>query len=295
MKQFVDLHIHSSYSDGIHKPGKLVAMAAEKGLKAIALADHDAVSGIDEALEAGERLGVEVIPAVELSVEFRKYQDVHLLGYYIDYNDIVFMEKLAVFRESRDSRGHAIIVNINAKLERENKGSISYEEAEALAEGAFGRPHIARVLVDKGFAHDLQDAFERYLVPCNEPKRYFPMEEALAEIRRLCGISVLAHPTSITEDRHILAAIIKELAAKGLEGIEVFNNMCSNDDSSYLERQAIDLGLVITGGSDFHGIEAGIEMGVGRGHLAVPYSSAEALKRLHEEKRSALTSIIAHS
>lgn len=287
MKQFVDLHMHSSYSDGIHKPEKLVAMAAEKGLKAIALADHDAVEGIDEALEAGERLGVEVIPAVELSVEFRKYHDVHLLGYYIDYHDAVFLEKLAAFRESRDRRGQAIIVNINAKLERENKGSMSYEEAEALAEGAFGRPHIARVLVDKGFAHDLQDAFERYLVPCNVPKRYFPMDEALAEIKRLRGISVLAHPTSISEDRNTLTAIIKELAAMGLEGIEVYNNMCSNDDMSFLERQAIDHGLVMTGGSDFHGIEAGIEMGVGRGHLSIPYSSAEALKRLHEEKRSA--------
>lgn len=287
MKQFVDLHMHSSYSDGIYKPEKLVAMAAEKGLMAIALADHDAVEGIDEALEAGERLGVEVIPAVELSVEFRKYHDVHLLGYCIDYHDAVLLEKLAAFRESRDRRGQAIIVNINAKLERENKGSMSYEEADALAEGAFGRPHIARVLVDKGFAHDLQDAFERYLVPCNVPKRYFPMDEALAEIRRLRGISVLAHPTSITEDRSILTAIIKELAAMGLEGIEVYNNMCNDDDMSFLERQAIDHGLVMTGGSDFHGIEAGIEMGVGRGHLAIPYSSAEALKRLHEEKRSA--------
>lgn len=287
MKQFVDLHMHSSYSDGIHKPEILVAMAAEKGLKAIALADHDAVEGIDEALEAGERLGVEVIPAVELSVEFRKYHDVHLLGYYIDYHDAAFLEKLAAFRESRDRRGQAIIVNINAKLERENKGSMSYEEAEALAEGAFGRPHIARVLVDKRFAHDLQDAFERYLVPCNVPKRYFPMDEALAEIKRLRGISVLAHPTSISEDRNTLTTIIKELAAMGLEGIEVYNNMCSNDDMSFLERQAIDHGLLMTGGSDFHGIEAGIEMGVGRGHLAVPYSTAEALKRLHEEKRSA--------
>jgi len=286
MKQFVDLHMHSSYSDGIHKPEILVAMAAEKNLKAIALADHDAVEGIDEALEAGERLGVEVIPAVELSVEFKKHHDVHLLGYYIDYNDAVFLEKLADFRESRDHRGQAIIANINAKLEREKKGSMSYEEADALAEGAFGRPHIARVLVDKGFAHDLQDAFERYLVPCNVPKRYFPMEEALAEIRRLRGISVLAHPTSITEDRNTLKAIIKELAAMGLEGIEVYNNMCNDDDMSFLERQAIDHGLVMTGGSDFHGIEAGIEMGVGRGHLAVPYSSAEALKRLYEEKRS---------
>lgn len=276
--------MHSSYSDGVHKPEKLVSMAAERGLRAIALADHDAVEGIDEALEAAERLGVEVIPAVELSVEFGGHHDVHLLGYLIDHHDTAFLEKLDKFRESRDRRGQAIIANINAKLERERKERITYEEAEALAEGAFGRPHIARVLVDKGFANDMQDAFERYLVPCNVPKRYFPMDEALAEIRRLRGISVLAHPTSITEDRKLLAAIFRELAAKGLEGIEVYNNMCNIDEMGFLERQAVDLGLVMTGGSDFHGIEAGIEMGIGRGHLAVPYSCAEALKRLREKR-----------
>jgi len=283
MDYFVDLHLHSSYSDGIHKPAELVAMAAEKGLRAIALADHDSVEGIDEALEAGNRFGVEVIPAVELSVEFTKFHDVHLLGYHINHHDRDFHRKLAEFRERRDLRGQAIIANINAMLERHNKGNISYEEATALAEGALGRPHIARILIEKGFARDMQDAFVRYLEPCDVPKLYFPMEEALAEIRRLHGIAVLAHPTSITDERKALTRVVGELAAMGLDGLEVYNNMCRNDDMGFLERLAGDLGLVMTGGSDFHGIEAGIEIGVGRGQLAVPYRSVESLKRRRKE------------
>jgi len=277
----IDLHIHSTYSDGIYKPAELVAMAAAKGLKTIALADHDTVAGIDEALEAGQSRNVEVIPAVELSVQFDTYQDVHLLGYLIDHRDRTFLDKLAEFRTIRDQRGQAIIANINVKLQHEKKEAITYDEAVNFADGAFGRPHIARVLVNRGYAKDMQDAFERYLIPCDEPKRYFPMDEALAEIRRLGGIAVLAHPTSISEERKVLATVIGKLAGKGLQGVEVYNNMCNADESAFLARLAEDLGLAATGGSDFHGIEGGIEMGSGRGQLAIPHTLATALKNMH--------------
>lgn len=277
----IDLHMHSTYSDGIYRPAELVTMAATKGLKTIALADHDTVDGVDEALEAGRRHNVEVIPAVELSVRFETYQDVHLLGYLIDHHDPAFLQKLSEFRTIRDRRGQAIIANINDKLGRENKEPISYEEAAGLADGAFGRPHIARVLVNRGYAGHMQDAFERYLIPCDEPKRYFHMDEALGEIERLGGIAVLAHPTSISEDRKTLAALIGRLAGKGLKGIEAHNNMCNMDESAFLVRLAEDLGLAVTGGSDFHGIEPGIEMGSGRGQLAIPQALAIALKKLH--------------
>jgi predicted metal-dependent phosphoesterase TrpH len=277
----IDLHMHSTYSDGIHKPAELVAMAAAKGLKTIALADHDTVDGIDEALEAGLMHGVEVIPAVELSVQFDAFKDVHLLGYLIDHHDPAFLRKLAEFRTIRDTRGQAIIANINVKLQQEQKPNISYDEAAGLADGAFGRPHIARVLVNRGYARDMQNAFEHYLIPCDEPKRYFPMDEALGEIGRLGGIAVLAHPTSISEERKVLTAAIGKLAGLGLQGIEAYNNMCNADESAFLVRLAADLGLAVTGGSDFHGIEAGIEMGTGRGQLAIPHSLAVALKDLH--------------
>lgn len=285
MENYIDLHIHSCHSDGVYTPTELVEMAAEKRLQAIAIADHDSTAGIDEALEAGNRIGVEVIPAVELSVEFKHYHDVHLLGYYIDHKDKTFQEKLAEFRRRRDARGQAIIERINSKLSGEKKGSISYGEVLESAEGALGRPHIARILIAKGFARTIQDAFNKYLEPCDVPKFYFPMTDALAEIRRINGVSVLAHPSSITEDRETLRNIILQLDAMGLDGLEVFNNMCYNDDMAYFESIATQLGLAITGGSDFHGFEDGIEIGIGRGGLAVHYRWVDALKKLRMARR----------
>ena len=127
MERYVDLHLHSIHSDGVRTPAELVEMAAKNGLRAIALADHDSVAGIDEALAAGERHGVEVIPAIELSVEFRRYHDIHLLGYFIDYRDEAFREKLVRFRARRDERGRAIIDRINARLSHEGREPISYQ------------------------------------------------------------------------------------------------------------------------------------------------------------------------
>ena len=279
MERYVDLHVHSIHSDGVHSPAALVEMAAEAGLRAVALADHDSVAGIDEALAAGDRHGVEVIPAIELSVEYRGYHDIHLLGYFIDHRDPAFQENLARFRSRRDERGRAIIDRINTKLSREGKGEISHKEVLSLASGALGRPHIARVLVARGLARDVQDAFDRYVVPCNVPKLYFPMVEALAEIRRIRGISVLAHPTTITANRPALKGLLTEFAGLGLEGIEVFNNMCYKDDMIFLESLARSLGLLKTGGSDYHGFEDDMAIGSGRGGLAIAYHWIDAMKK----------------
>ncbi len=285
MERYVDMHVHSLHSDGIHTPAELVEMAAKSGLQAIALADHDSVAGIDEAQQAGKLHGVEVIPAVELSVEFRGYHDIHLLGYFIDHRDSAFQEKLALFRARRDERGRAIIDRINARLSHEGRGLISYQEVLALAKGALGRPHIAQVMVARGLVRNVQEAFDRYVVPCNVPKLYFPMAEALAEIRRMQGVAVLAHPTTITDNRTLLKGVLTELAARGLEGIEVYNNICYKDDMIFLESLARSLGLLKTGGSDFHGFEGDVEIGSGRGGLAVAYHWVEDMKKLRADRK----------
>jgi predicted metal-dependent phosphoesterase TrpH len=285
MTNLIDLHLHSCYSDGVRTPAKLVAMAQKLGLKAVALADHDTVDGIDEALAAGAGCGLEVLPALELSVAFGPYSDVHLLGYLVDHRDPALLETLREFRDKRESRGDAIIDKINLKLASEGKGSITSQEAAALAGGALGRPHIAQVLVAKGYAGNMQDAFNRYLVPCDVPKRYFPVEEALATVRRLGGVAVLAHPTSITAERTELTAVLDELCALGLDGLEAYNNICNDQESAWLRAYAEKRGLVWTGGSDYHGIEEGINMGTGRGTMAVPYACVEALKRVKEGRK----------
>lgn len=282
MKKLVDLHLHSTYSDGVRTPSELVSMASELGLQAIALADHDTVDGIDEALAAGAACGLEVLPALELSVAFGSYQDVHLLGYLIDHRDPELLETLSDFRQKRETRGEAIVDRINEKLSIEGKGPISSAEASALAGGALGRPHIAQVLMGKGYARDMQDAFNRYLLPCDVPKRYFPAEEALATVKRLGGVAVLAHPTSITDERETLTGVIDALFALGLQGLEAYNNICGEQESAYLRNYAEKRGMIWTGGSDYHGIEAGISMGTGRGNMAVPYSCVEGIKRLRQ-------------
>lgn len=284
MQRLVDLHIHTNHSDGIHPPARVVELAAEQGLAAIAIADHDTVSGIDEAMAAGAALGVEIITSVELSVEYGKFHDVHLLGYLMDHRDPGLNQLLADYRERRDARGKAIVEKINARLKTHRLPPISYEEVAALAKGSLGRPHIARVLIGKGAARDMEDAFRRYLVPCNVPKKYFPVREAIETVHGLGGVAVLAHPTSITTDRGLLKTVVSDLAAMGLDGLEVFNNMCFSDDMIFLEGLARTHDLTMTGGSDFHGTEDDVEIGVGRGGLAVSYRWVERLREIRARR-----------
>lgn len=284
MEKLIDMHLHTVYSDGVYRPFEIVAMAAQKGLKAIAIADHDSVSGIDEALAAGVKYGVEIIPAVEFSTSYKDFRDIHLLGYFIDYKDKQLVGELEEFRKRRDDRAQAILEKINVRLGMENKRRISYEEVQAIGQHAISRLHIARILVENGAVDSVRDAFKRYLGPCDVPKHYFPIEEALTEIRRLKGISVLAHPPSITNDRRLLKNIIKEWTQLGLDGIEVFNNLCYKDDMIFFESLAQDLGLLISGGSDFHGFEDDVEIGIGSGGLAVAYHWLQAMRKIAVER-----------
>lgn len=277
MSDRVDLHTHSRHSDGTLSPVELIEMAAGRGFRTIALADHDAVSGITEALDAGRRLGVEVIPAVELSVELRGHEDVHLLGFFIDHTDQQFLEKLDLFCKRRDRRGVEILEKINARLAETGRKGIDYEEVTVDADGALGRPHIARVLVAKGYSATMENAFEDFLVPCNVPKEYFAADEAIREIHRIGGLAVLAHPSSITRDRTMLRELIAELMRYGLDGLEAMNNMASIDETDFLLGIARRHGLLVTGGSDFHG-NSDEELGIDDGRHPVDYRLVEALR-----------------
>jgi 3',5'-nucleoside bisphosphate phosphatase len=278
MTECVDLHLHSCYSDGLHPPSELVRMAAERGVRAIAIADHDSVDGIDEAIIAGESLGVEIVPAVELSVSWRGYRDVHLLGYLIDHHDPHFAAMLKDFRINREERGRAILERINARLSWEKKGSITYEEVLEAAGGAVGRPHIARVMIARGFSRSIEDAFTRYLEPCNVPKFHITFADAVEEVKRIGGVAVLAHPSSISDNRITLKNILIALSEMGLEGIEVYSNMCYKEDINYFNNIARQLGLLVTGGSDYHGFDENDEIGIVRGGLRVPYDLLHMLK-----------------
>ena len=281
MNNLIDLHLHTTASDGTHKAAELVSMAKEAGLAAIAISDHDSVDGIDDALIAGAQLGITVIPAVELSVAYRHYDDVHLLGYWIDHRDAAFNDMLKRFCNRRESRGLDIVAKINQKLTTEGRIPLSGDAILAMAEGALGRPHIARALMKKGYADSMQDAFDNYLQPCNVPKEYLPFADAVHAIKRIGGITVLAHPQSITRNRQQLAELLGDMLTLGLDGVEVYNSMGVADDDVFLKQLADRLGLAVSGGSDFHGGDDGLSIGRGRGNL---YLTTDLLDKLARKK-----------
>jgi predicted metal-dependent phosphoesterase TrpH len=282
---YIDLHVHSCFSDGCLSPLELVERAQAQGLSAIAIADHDSVAGVFPGIAAGEGRGIEVVPAIELSVQFKAYKDVHLLGYGLDCSDSGLLERLNRLRERRESRSRDILAAVNERLAVEGREEIGFEEVSMHARETIGRPHIARAMIGRGYVDSVEEAFRRYLVPCNVPKLYWPMQDAIATIRRLGGVSVLAHPTSISTLRSELRCIITELAQLGLDGIEVFNTMAQPEEAAILRRIAGDLGLLATGGSDFHGIEQGQEMGRGRGGIRFEDALLAPLKALIEQRR----------
>ena len=290
-RQYIDLHLHSTCSDGAFSPAELVERAGKAGLTAIAIADHDSVTGISEAVTAGEIGGIEVIPAVELSVQFGAWQDIHLLGYGIDYADSGFLERLNGFRQRRERRNVEILERVNERLANEGRSGLELSQVLAYARDAIGRPHIARALIDRGYVKSVEDAFQRYLVPCNVPKAYWPIDDAIAGIRRVGGAAVLAHPTTISTDRQELRQAIRELADLGLDGVEAFNNLAQPDEMEFLRRLAGKLGLLVTGGSDFHGIEEGLEMGKGRGGMRFSASLLAPLKKRLAERQDQLLSL----
>ena len=284
---YIDLHVHSSFSDGCLSPLELVELAQAQGLSAIAIADHDTVAGVFPGIAAGEERGIEVVPAIELSAQFKTYKDVHLLGYGLDCGDSGLLERLNQLRERREGRSRDILAAMNERLAGEGRGSIGFDEVSIHARETIGRPHIAQAMIGRGYVGSVEEAFRRYLVPCNVPKLYWPMDDAIATIRRLGGVAVLAHPTSIGAQRTELRSIVAELAELGLDGVEVFNNMAQPEEMAILQRIAADLGLLATGGSDFHGIEGGQEIGRGRGGIRFEDALLVPLKALIEERRRA--------
>ncbi|MDD2539531.1 MAG: PHP domain-containing protein [Desulfuromonadaceae bacterium] len=278
----IDLHIHSSFSDGAFTPTELVALADKHDIRVIAIADHDSVAGVEEASVAGTVAGIEVLSAVELSVQFEEWHDVHLLGYGIDCAEKKFLQDLDGYRRQRETRNDEILARVNDSLRSEGRNGLSREIVLAFARESIGRPHIARALLEQGYVTSVEDAFRRYLVPCNVPKSYWPMNEAIDEIHRIGGVAVLAHPTSISKDSAILGPVIAALHESGLDGIEVYNNMGWPIEIEFLRRTAEELGLLVTAGSDFHGIEEGLE--IGRGREGMRFDSA-LLAPLYERLR----------
>ena len=246
---FVDLHMHSTASDGSRAPAEVVRAAKKASLAAIALTDHDSVAGLDEARAAGLEIGVRVVNGVELSA-VEGETETHLLGLHL--SDTTVLERgLAQLREMRDRRGRRIVERLN-----ELGVTVAFDDVLAQAgPGVVGRPHVARAMIAEGWAVDARDAFDRYLGagrPAFVGKEQLSMRDAIAMIHAAGGLAVLAHPGSGgTRER------IESLRALGLDGIEVKHPSHSASDTTRLRGLCEQFGLVMSGGSDWHGAAEG--------------------------------------
>ncbi len=248
---WVDLHSHSTVSDGSFPPEAVVRMAANAGLDALALTDHDNIGGVAAALKTGRLEGILVVPGVEISAEFQR-GTCHILGYFFDPSDAALREKLDTLQRARAERNPKIAMKL------QNLGiDITYKEVQAVAGSEqVGRPHFARVLMDKGIVKDFNEAFDRFLgkdkAAYVDKFRYRP-EEAFAMIQGAGGVAVLAHPYTLNLSDEELAALLKQWVEWGLKGMEVFYPDHTEEMIARYERIADTLGLIKTGGSDFHG------------------------------------------
>jgi predicted metal-dependent phosphoesterase TrpH len=275
---YVDLHLHTTASDGVLTPSELVRYAKAKGLQAIAITDHDTIEGCGEGLLEGEKIGFEVIPGIEISAEHSP-GSMHILGFLLDIRHPLLNERLEYLQKARAERNPKIVEKLNRL-----GVDITFEEVlKASGGGQVGRPHFANVLLEKKYVRSFQEAFDRFLkkgAPAYVDKFRFTSKEALHFINEAKGVAVLAHPNTLGVNGYSeLEKLIVKLVGEGLKGIEVYYPEHSPGEVGQFKTLADRYGLLSTGGTDYHGMEKnGLDIGVGRGEMKLPYSIVENLK-----------------
>ena len=275
----VDLHLHSNASDGSYPPDRVVAMAEANGVTVMALTDHDTLEGLPEARARAEEAGIRLIPGVELSVT-EEGADVHVLAYGFDPADSRLRAAVSDYRDGRRERARKILSRLKGLGIR-----IPLEDVESIAGGAaLGRPHVAEALLQGGFVETFEEAFQRYLghhAPAYVPKLVVTLERASGIVRDAGGVLVLAHPGTFNRDH-----LIPGLARRGLDGIEVWHSKHDESDIRRYSGFAQLHGLLMTGGSDFHGERT---PGVTVGSVPVPDRVIAPLDELCRSRRPART------
>ncbi|MUT66801.1 PHP domain-containing protein [Paenibacillus sp. NEAU-GSW1] len=254
-----DLHTHTTASDGTNCPAVNVRLAKAAGLSAVAITDHDTMAGVEEAIAEGEKLGIEVVPGVELSTS-AEGSDIHILAYYPDWRNALWQQRLASQRTIRDRRNAMIVeqlVRLGVPITLDEVVAVAMEKAGAESKGdkTVGRPHIAELLIRKGVVATMKEAFDRYLAEGGaaymNPPRLHPFE-AIEWIKEAGGTSVLAHPGLYGNDE-LAEAIIR----RGIQGIEVYHSDHGTDEEERYLAMAHKYELIVTGGSDYHGERQG--------------------------------------
>lgn len=273
----VDMHSHTTASDGTFHVPEIIARAKKKGLAGLAITDHDTVASVSEAVKEGKKAGIEIVPGIEISSVYNG-MDVHILGYYVDYEDENFLHTLEGLRDVRNVRNQMIIEKL-----RQLGIDITIEEVEREKQGKgnTGRPHIASVLMKKGVVASIGEAFDKYLgrgalAYCNPP-RISPFE-AIDIIKKAHGVPVIAHPGLYHDEELVLSLI-----SYGLAGIEVFHPDHGEEEERIYGGMADEFGLIKTAGSDFHGIRNGT---VFHGDLGDKSMDMETLTAIKKRKNS---------
>jgi len=264
----IDLHVHTNHSDGLKSATEMIRIAAERGLAAVAITDHDGTSALAEAQEAGAKWKVEIIPGIEISAYYQGYET-HILGYYIDPHFLPLENFAKKFRLHRAERAKEILRKLN-----QQGIHIPFELLQARANGScIGRPHIADLLVEEGFVFSFQEAFSKYLAekrPAYVAKLRFEAEQAIQLIQQAGGLAFLAHPAVGVPDE-----VIQQLARQGLDGLETLHPKHHPDQVAHYQELVRQFGMVETGGSDCHGGRMGESM---LGYMMVPYAFLEKMK-----------------
>lgn len=274
----IDLHTHTTHSDGSATPEELIEFAAAKRARAVAVTDHDTVSAIREARAAADRFGIEFVAGIEISAEYAA-GTMHILGYCIDDESPALAAKLDQLKEARERRNPQIASALSSL-----GFDIIYEEVVRLAGNqVVGRPHFARLMVEKGYVATIQEAFDKFLkkgAPAYVEKARLSPAESIALIHEAGGVAVLAHPYQLRLSSHVeVDQLVGELAGLGLDGIEAVYSRHSATERSDYSRVAARHDLLVTGGSDYHGsYKPDISLVTGLGDLDVPYELLEAVK-----------------
>ncbi|MGN0170174.1 MAG: PHP domain-containing protein [Lachnospiraceae bacterium] len=288
MEKQIDMHIHSTCSDGTCTPGELVRLAVNASLSAIALTDHDTVSGIQQMGDLCKINGIHFIPGIELSTEFSLpdhsiTKEIHLLGFFIDQNSPDLLSYLEEYSASRTKRNREMVEKL-----KEHGFYISMEHLnKQFPDCIMTRAHIARYLSDSGQVKNLNEAFSKYIgdhACCYVSRPKISTKEAVGIIHRAGGIAVLAHPPLYRLSAKDLDAMVHTLVQDGLDGLEAVYSTYRNSEESDMKALAAKYNLLISGGSDFHGSNKPyIHLGTGRGNLHVPYSIYENMLHYYEK------------
>ncbi len=278
MRERIDLHLHTSRSDGVCEPYELLELVRKRALKAFAVADHDTLSGYEAVRDLLEDGDPELVPAVELSCSSPS-GDLHMLGYLFDAEDETLNNTLTEFQKNRNQRGHLMVQRLN-----DLGVEVTMEAVAQCADGAaIGRPHVAQAIFEQKYVHRYEDAFRKYIgdnAPAFVPKTNYSPAQAIELIHVAGGLAVLAHPMINATIRQV-----DELTEMGLDGIEVYHPLHKQSEIDKLKHVASEHNLVCTGGSDFHGRE-------GRygavGSEAVPAAFLDAMKARVTQQRGAV-------